>query len=212
MLGRSARGNSDAWWALTWLSVTSPAIHKQVWPFWCWFPGGWVYVRSRILWVSPMNSPVRLGASLTATAPTDFYSQRFWGFISLCWNPRLCGLSRSPVVPPRLSEHKRGTARSTSRHLATSPLCPGCPSPPLLLVWMNVSLTPQLSDFHQLIFWRLWLFFVFKFVVVLLLVVWRGTVCLPTPLSWPEVSTCFYCQCLKIKHNKALEGRLKVVS
>ena len=30
---------------------------------------------------------------------------------------------------------------------------PGCPSPPLLLVWMNVSsLTPWLSDFHTVLF------------------------------------------------------------
>ena len=39
---------------------------------------------------------------------------------------------------------------------------------------------------YSLIFWQLWLFFVFKLVVVLLLVVRGGTVCLPTPPSWPE--------------------------
>ena len=40
-----------------------------------------------------------------------------------------------------------------SRHLATSPLRPGCPSPPLLLVWMNVSSSsPWLSDFHTVRF------------------------------------------------------------
>ena len=38
----------------------------------------------------------------------------------------------------------------------------------------------------SLIFWQFWLFSVFKFVVVLLLVVQGGTVYLPTPLSWPE--------------------------
>ena len=31
--------------------------------------------------------------------------------------------------------------------------------------------------------------FVFKFVIVLLLVVQEGTVCLPMPPSWPEVQT-----------------------
>ena len=37
----------------------------------------------------------------------------------------------------------------TSRHCSAYPLCPSCLSPPLLLVWMNVSsLTPWLSDFH----------------------------------------------------------------
>ena len=54
---------------------------------------------------------------------------------------------------------------------------------------MNVSsLTPWLSDFHLVRFsgssgW----FFVYKFVVVLLLVVGGSTECLPTPPSWPEV-------------------------
>ena len=37
-------------------------------------------------------------------------------------------------------------------------------------------------------FCQFWLFFVFKFVVVLLLVVRGGTVCLPTLLPWLEVS------------------------
>ena len=38
---------------------------------------------------------------------------------------------------------------SASHCLATSPLRPGCPSLPFLLVWINVSsLSPWLSDFH----------------------------------------------------------------
>ena len=42
----------------------------------------------------------------------------------------------------------RHLARSASCRLATSPLCPSCPSAPLLLVWMNVSsLSPWSSDF-----------------------------------------------------------------
>ena len=86
-----------------------------------------------------------------------------------CWNPGLHGLSGSPVVPPSLSAHKYGTAhsaswlltqstsrlltQSASRRLAASPLCPRCPSPSLLPVWMNVSsLTPWLSDYHTVRF------------------------------------------------------------
>ena len=73
----------------------------------------------------------------------------------------MCGLSCSPVVPPGLSAHERGTAGSVSRLLAgstsrcldTSPLFPSCPSPPLLPVWMNVSsLSPWLLDFHTVRF------------------------------------------------------------
>ena len=65
---------------------------------------------------------------------------------------------------------------------------PCCPSSPLLQVWMNVSsLTPWLLDFHTVQFsGSSGYFFVFKFVVVLLLVVLGGTVCLPTPPSWLE--------------------------
>ena len=40
---------------------------------------------------------------------------------------------------------------------------------------------------YSSIFCQFWLFFVFKFVVVLLLVVQGGTVCLCTLPSWPEV-------------------------
>ena len=43
--------------------------------------------------------------------------------------------------------------RSSNHCLAMCPLCPGYLSPPLLLVWMNVSsLTPWLLDFHALRF------------------------------------------------------------
>ena len=50
----------------------------------------------------------------------------------------MCGLFRSPAIPPGLSMHECGASgsashhlvASTSRRLATSPLCPGCPSVP----------------------------------------------------------------------------------
>ena len=153
MWGRGQRGSNLAFLALSWLSVTSPASHKQIGPFWYWFPGGWVCVHSRTLWVSLINSLVRLRVSPTTTTPTDFYSQRFWGFISPHWNPGLQGLSCFPVVPPDLSECKCGTAQSSSHYLATHPVHPGCPSPPLLPVWMNISsLTPWLLDFQTVWF------------------------------------------------------------
>ena len=127
MWGRGPRGNNAACSALSRLLVISPATHKQIWVFWCWFPGGWACVCSRTLWVSPTNFPVRLGVSPTVAIPIGFYSQRFWGFISPCWNPGLCGLSRSPVVPPGLSTCKCGTARSASHCLP--PWLPVCTPP-----------------------------------------------------------------------------------
>ena len=43
--------------------------------------------------------------------------------------------------------------QSSRPHLAMSPLHPGCPSPPLLSIWMNVSsLSPWLSNFHTVQF------------------------------------------------------------
>ena len=132
MWRRGPKGNNATCWAFDQLSVTSSTSHKQIGLSWCWFPGGWVCVHPRTLWVSPTNSPVRLGVPPTTTTSTDFCSQRFWGFISLHWNPGLHGLSHSPVVPPGLSQHKRsGTARFMSCCLAASPLCLAahlCPS------------------------------------------------------------------------------------
>ena len=101
----------------------------------------------------------------------------------VCLTPQL-------FLPAYPDAHKCGTTCSTSCQLA-SPLHPGCPSLPLLLVWMSVSsLTPWLSDFHTVQFsGSSGYFFVFKFVVVLLLVVRGGKVyLLPTPPSWPAVS------------------------
>ena len=171
--GRGLRGNSATCSALGWLSVTSPATHKQIGPFWCWFLGGWVCACSRTLWVSPINSPVRLGVSPVATStPTSVFSQRLWHCISPHWNPWLLGQSCSPVVPPGLSAHKCETAQSTSHHLA-------CPSPPAAALPRVLSSRLPVSDpftsldecflFESLvvglpygsIFWQFWLFFCF---------------------------------------------------
>ena len=81
--------------------------------------------------------------------PQVFTARRSEALFCLCWSLGLRDLSRSPVVPPSLSTHKRGAVQSTSRCHAECPLHPSCPSPPLLPVWMDVSsLTPWLSDFH----------------------------------------------------------------
>ena len=104
--------------------------------------------------------------------PHGCFQSEVLGFISLHWSHGLHGLLRSPAVPPGLSMRECGAAgsascrtacpfRSTIHHLtgsascrlALSPLRPGCPSPPLLLVWMNVSsVSPWLSDFHAVRF------------------------------------------------------------
>ena len=78
MWGRGRRGSNDVCSALCQISVTPSATHKHIGPFWCCFLGGWACARSRPLWVSPTNSPVRLGVSLAAAStPTGVFSQRF---------------------------------------------------------------------------------------------------------------------------------------
>ena len=112
--------------------------------------------------------------------------------LCLLWNPGLCGLSHSPVVPPSLSVLECGTSQSISRHLARMSCSPSCPTPPVLPVWMSVSsLTPWLSDFHTVRQFDFsgssgW-FFVFQCVVVLLFVVRGCEAYLPTPPSWPKL-------------------------
>ena len=45
-------------------------------------PGRWVCVHSRTLWVSPMNSPVRLGVSPAASTPKGFSVIGFEGLFT----------------------------------------------------------------------------------------------------------------------------------
>ena len=76
---------------------------------------------------------------------------------------------------------------------------PATALPRVLSTWLSISTPPpslyECFFFNSLvvglpcssIFWQFWMFFVFKFVVVLLLVVQGSTVYRPTPPSWPEV-------------------------
>ena len=84
----------------------------------------------------------------------------------------MCGLFRSPAIPPGLSVRECGATGSASCRTAcpirsticrlsgssghcptASPLYPSCPFLPLLPVWMNVSsLSPWLSDFRAVRF------------------------------------------------------------
>ena len=81
------------------------------------------------------------------------------------WGRRVCrGQPACPVCPT--------LRQSRSRHGNVSPLHPGCPSPPLLPVWMNVY------------FLFPWCGTSLSFYFLSVLVVRGGTVCLPTPPSW----------------------------
>ena len=86
---------------------------------------------------------------------------------------------------------------SSSCCLATNPLCPCCPG--LDECFFFNSLVVGLP--YSLIFWHLWLFFVFKFVVLLLVV--RGSkVFLPMPPPWLEVPEFCFLNCLLLLHKR----------
>ena len=119
--------------------------------------------------------------------PHRIFQSEVLGLISLLWSPGLRGLSCFPVVPVYLHAN------------AGLPHLPATVLPQVLHAWLPISAPPTHLDecffFNSLgvglpyssIFWQFWLFFVFKFVVVLVLVVRGGTVCLPMPPSSLEV-------------------------
>ena len=124
------------------------------------------------------------------------FSVREFDTITLHWTPGLCGLSCSPVVLPGLSAGKCGTTQSAICYLYWSYKLPPCRKSSL--PWLPVSAPPTGLDEcfffkslvvglpYSLIFWQFSLFFVFKFVV--LLVVRGSKVNLPTLPSQLEVS------------------------
>ena len=115
----------------------------------------------RPLWVSPTNSPVRLGVSPSAAStPTGVFIQ---GFEALFPHTGILGCAVCRQVN-QLLPHRPAAALPTPLHnppphwVCQLPPCPGFSppgfrSPPLLLVWINVSpLPPWLSDFHTVQF------------------------------------------------------------
>ena len=77
-VGEGPTGSNGACSTLCQISITPSATHSQIGPLWCWFLSGWACARSRPPWVSPTNSPVRLGVSpAAASTPTCVFSQRF---------------------------------------------------------------------------------------------------------------------------------------
>ena len=194
--GGGVKGNNAACSALCRLSVTSPTTQLGPSGVDCpvggfgYIPGSWGSLQRTLLWgweflLPPQTAP-----------PQVFYSQKFWGFSHtgtlgcvVCLAPQLflpvyLHVNRDRPVhqplpcPPRLSASS--LLRVLSAQLPVS-------TPPTSLderVLFN-SLVVRLP--YSSIFWQFWLFFVFKFVA--LLVVRGGRVYVPMPPSWPEV--CF---------------------
>ena len=104
------------------------------------FPDGWVCIRSRPLWVSPTNSPVRLGVfPASASTPTGVFNQWFEALfphaaargctvchwvrqLLPCW-PAAALLTLLHNPPPRWVRQLWSCLPwSSSHHLARSPL------------------------------------------------------------------------------------------
>ena len=139
MWGRGPIGSHGTCSTLCRFSVTSSTTHNQIGLFWCCFLSAWVCVGSRALWVSPMNSPVRLRVSpAAASIPTGVSSQRFEALFphagtlscEVCgWVYQLLPHCQLQLCPPRSTICH--LPRSASLRLAVSPLLPAaclCPS------------------------------------------------------------------------------------
>ena len=75
-VGEGPRGSSGACSTLHQIAVTPSATHNQIGPLWCWFPSRRACAHSRLLWVSPTTSPVRLGVSPAAAQPPRVFPLR----------------------------------------------------------------------------------------------------------------------------------------
>ena len=121
--------------------------------------GGLDCVHSRTLWFSPINSLVRLGVSPAVTTPTGIYSQRCEAFFSnartlgcvVCLAPQLFLLAYLHVNVGSLSLSAATSSTLSASHcLVVYPRHLIFLSLPLLPIWMNISLTPCLLDFHTI--------------------------------------------------------------
>ena len=147
MWGRGPIGAMVLAPTLCWFSVTPSTTHNQIGPFWCCFLSGWVCVHSKTLWVSPMNSPVRLRVSPAASSTsTGVFSQWFEALFPSTGTLgcAVCHLVHQllpcwPVaaLPTLLHSPPPCWVHQPLPCLESSPS--GCPSLPFLPVWMNVS-------------------------------------------------------------------------
>ena len=128
-VGEGLRGSNGSCLTLLWISVFHSDTQNQSGPLWCWFPSGWACAHSRLLWVSPMTSPVRLGVSpAVAPTPTGAFNQRFEALFpgagalgcAVCFAPRRSpGLSVCECGAPECYSR---SACPTLRHSESGPL------------------------------------------------------------------------------------------
>ena len=186
MWGRGREGAMAVCSTLCWIPVTPSATHNQIGSLWCWFLSGWSGACSRPLWVSAMNSPMRLGVSpAAASTPTGVFNQRFEA-LSPCAGALGCVVCFAPPLYLCVNVGLQGLLATTLWGLLAAawpapfhnlPLCwvrqpppchesspCGCPSLPLLPVleecFFPISLVVRVP--YSSIFCQFWLSFVFK--------------------------------------------------
>ena len=153
-------------------------------PFGCWSPGGCVCVRFRIPWSSPMDSPVRLRGFSHCRNPRRSLQPEFLRLYCPVLEPWVAHFVSPPVVLLAYLLMNVGNPVRQPPPCRASSL-PWLPVSALLPVRMKIfSLTLWLLTSMQFDFLAVLLFFVFRS-VILLLVVGGSKVFLPTPPSWP---------------------------
>ena len=134
-------------------------------------------VHSRTLWISPMNAPIRLGVSLTTATPIGLYNQRFLRLSFSALEPWVAWCVLLPSVPLGILIHTQmwdhrplpcllGPPVTTVPCVLSTPVA--CLLPPTSLYECFFFNYVVVGLPYSLIFWQFWVFFVFKFVVVLL--------------------------------------------
>ena len=186
------RGNYATCLALPLLSVTFLTSHSRLCPFRCWFL---VYI-----WGlgGPLQQSLLWDWEFLPLPPLQVFTAR--GFEALvfhtgtldcivCLSPQLFLLAYPLVnVRPPGSPHPLW---STSHCMSSLPQLPISTLPTSLNEYFFFnSLVVRLP--YSLTVCQFWLFFVFKLVVALLLVVRGSEVYLPTPTSWLEAPPCLF--------------------
>ena len=130
MWGTGPRGNNGACSALYQISVTSPRYPQAKWALLVLIPGWVDCVHSRILWASPVISPVRLGASPAAASTlTGVFNHRFEALFPGA-GALGCVVCFAPSLFLPVSMLECGAAGSASHHLVGSANCSlACPIP-----------------------------------------------------------------------------------
>ena len=153
-VGEGPRGSNGA---CSTLLAFSHSLHypQSNWALLVLLPSGWACVHSRLLWASPMNSPVRLGVLLTPQTSQVFSVRGFQALFSHAGTLG-CEVCLHQCSASWLSAHKCGTAQPPA---ASSPGPPAAALPPVLSALLPSSapptgldelssLSPWVSDFH----------------------------------------------------------------